>query len=124
MLNSTLRQCRGLQFKTLLHHTNINVNSRRKLLIPPQLHTCLCRHRQDFYKNARLHSTQSDQHRQKVIKSFQNYMYIVAGSRPPQKSRIKLNHNAYLMRIFNGEPKLSSKDSKLTSRLTFRPSNL
>ncbi|KAL0808784.1 hypothetical protein ABMA28_012464 [Loxostege sticticalis] len=67
MLNTTLRQCRPLQIKTLLQYKNVTVTSKRKLLISPQYHSCLCRHRQDFFKNARTHSTQSDQHRQKVV---------------------------------------------------------
>ncbi|XP_063836332.1 4-hydroxybenzoate polyprenyltransferase, mitochondrial [Ostrinia nubilalis] len=67
MFNTTLKQCKPLQIKTLLQYRNVTFASKHKLVVTAQFHSCLCRHRQDFFKNARTHSTQSDQHRQKVV---------------------------------------------------------
>ncbi|RVE45225.1 hypothetical protein evm_010115 [Chilo suppressalis] len=68
MLNRTVRSHNILQFKKLLRTQTSNVSVRRALFYTPVVTSCLCQNqRLRIINNVRVHSTQSDQHRQKVV---------------------------------------------------------
>uniref|UniRef100_A0A2H1V2P1 4-hydroxybenzoate polyprenyltransferase, mitochondrial n=1 Tax=Spodoptera frugiperda TaxID=7108 RepID=A0A2H1V2P1_SPOFR len=69
MLNNSIRMYKLTQIQTLLRRT-LSLNAKRKLSIP-RTYSCICGQvylkNPPILENTRVHSTQSDQHRQKVV---------------------------------------------------------
>ncbi|CAG9790443.1 unnamed protein product [Diatraea saccharalis] len=73
MLNGTIKTYNIIQMKKLLQLKSLNTSFQRQFLNTPIIRSCMCQQvfilnqRLDNLYNVRVHSTQSDQHRQKVV---------------------------------------------------------